>query len=123
MIPIELAYEIHEIAINKYGGLSGTRDEGLLISALQQPFKGIGDEDFYPGFLTKASVLVFGIVKNHPFFDGNKRTGLALMLYYLISSGYTINASDDELFDFVQKIASGDLNLNEIEIFLARHCE
>jgi death-on-curing protein len=63
MLPLELAIEIHDQAIGRYGGLSGIRDEGLLISALQQPLKGIGDEDFYPEILQKASVLVFGIEK------------------------------------------------------------
>jgi death-on-curing protein len=123
MLSLELAIHIHDHAISQYGGLPGIRDEGLLISALQQPFKGIGNEDFYPETLQKAAVLVFGLVKNHPFFDGNKRTGMGLLIYFLLKSGYSIEASEDQLFDFVNDMAAGNLNVEEIEFFLRQSCK
>ena len=73
---------IHDASIRKFGGATGLRDENLLISALAQPFQTFEGVDLYPGVVAKACRCAFGIIANHPFIDGNKRTGAAVSVSY-----------------------------------------
>lgn len=66
---------IHDVAIARFGGLPGVRDEGLLDSALAQPWQTFGGRDLYEGDVAKACRLCYGVIRDHPFTDGNKRTG------------------------------------------------
>lgn len=75
---------IHEQLIKETGGASGLRDEGMLESALNIPFQTFGGKDLYPSLQQKAARLCFGLVKNHPFVDGNKRIGAHAMLVFLV---------------------------------------
>ena len=70
---------IHDVAIARFGGLPGVRDEGLLDSALAQPWQTFGGRDLYEGDVAKVCRLYCGVIRNHPFTDGNKRTGAALL--------------------------------------------
>ena len=74
---------LHEQLIAETGGSSGLRDEGMLDSALNAPFQTFAEEDVYPSLQQKAARLCFGLVKNHPFVDGNKRIGAHVMLVFL----------------------------------------
>lgn len=67
---------LHKRLIEATGGREGIRDEGMLDSALANPFQSFGNEELYPSVQTKAAQLCFGIVKNHPMVDGNKRLGM-----------------------------------------------
>lgn len=67
---------LHKRLIETTGGREGLRDEGMLDSALANPFQSFGNEELYPGVQAKAAQLCFGIVKNHPMVDGNKRLGM-----------------------------------------------
>ena len=78
---------LHEQLIAETGGSSGLRDEGMLDSALNAPFQTFGGEDVYPSLQQKAARLCFGLVKNHPFLDGNKRIGAHVMLVFLALNG------------------------------------
>ncbi len=78
---------LHEQLIAETGGSSGLRDEGMLDSALNAPFQTFGGEDVYPSLQPKAARLCFGLVKNHPFVDGNKRIGAHVMLVFLALNG------------------------------------
>lgn len=78
---------IHDQLIAETGGSSGLRDEGMLDSALNSPFQTFGGEDVYPSLQQKAARLCFGLVKNHPFVDGNKRIGAHAMLVFLALNG------------------------------------
>ena len=71
---------MHDQLIERYGGTHGVRDEGLLDSAMSAPFQSFSGIDLYPPIIDKASRLCFGLVMNHPFYDGNKRIG-ALALF------------------------------------------
>ncbi|WP_406712044.1 type II toxin-antitoxin system death-on-curing family toxin [Trueperella pyogenes] len=77
------ALAIHDAAIEKFGGVVGVRDEGALDSALAQPYQTFGGSDLYEGDIAKACRLCFGVIADHPFADGNKRTGAALLGTYL----------------------------------------
>ncbi len=75
---------IHQILIQKFGGSQGVRDENALKSALERPFSGFGEIEFYSSPEEKASAILESIVKNHFFVDGNKRTGYVLMSLILM---------------------------------------
>ena len=68
--------------ISETGGSAGLRDEGMFNSALNAPFQTFGEEDLYPSLQQKAARLCFGLVKDHPFIDGNKRIGAHSMLVF-----------------------------------------
>ncbi|NDJ17871.1 type II toxin-antitoxin system death-on-curing family toxin [Myxacorys almedinensis A] len=101
--------ELHRRIIKQSGGAFGIREVGLLESAIAQPRITFGGEDLYPSLLEKAAALGLSIIMNHPFVDGNKRTGHAAMETFLILNGMEINASVDEQERMVLEIASGEL--------------
>lgn len=120
MILLEEVLAIHGVLIQKYGGSDGIRDEGLLIAALERPFAGFGTTEFYPKPVEKAAAILESVVKNHPFVDGNKRTGYVLMRLILMHYGQDIRASQDEKYDFVIQVASGELDFEGIKAWLLR---
>jgi death-on-curing protein len=87
--------QLHRRILEQSGGASGIRDLGLLESVLAQPRMTFGGEDLYPTLLEKAATLGFSIILNHPFIDGNKRTGHAATETFLVLNGMAINASVD----------------------------
>jgi death-on-curing protein len=99
--------ELHRRILEQSGGALGIRDMGLLESAIAQPRMTFGGEDLYPSLLEKAAALGFSIIMNHPFVDGNKRTGHAATETFLVLNGLEINASVDEQERVVLAIASG----------------
>lgn len=101
--------ELHRKILEQSGGASGIRDIGLLESAIAQPRMTFGGEELYPSLLEKAAALGFSIIMNHPFVDGNKRTGHAATETFLVLNGLQINASVDEQEHVVLAIASGEL--------------
>jgi death-on-curing protein len=114
MIEIQEVLIIHDILITEFGGSNGVRDYNLLASAINRPFSGIDNLEFYPSIHEKAGVLIESIVKNHPFVDGNKRTGYVIMRLFLLNNGYDIEATQDEKYEFVMNVASGNLTIEQI---------
>lgn len=114
MISIHQAEEIHKVLIERFGGGYGVRDAGLLTSALQRPFQTFGSVELYPSVHQKAAALIESILINHPFIDGNKRTGYVLTRLLLLQNGYDIEASQQDKYDFVIGIASGQLKFDDI---------
>lgn len=114
MIDKKEVLQIHQILIAQFGGLEGVREEGLLESALERPFSGFGETEFYPSVEEKAAAILESVVKNHPFIDGNKRTGYVLMRLILLEYGRDIEATQDEKYDFVIAVASGKMTFAEI---------
>ena len=114
MISVKQAIEIHEIVVNAFGGSMGIRDSGALESALARPFQTFGGEDLYPGFFTKAAAIAESIIINHPFIDGNKRTGYVLMEAILRLGNLKITAVNDDLYNFVISISTGEKKFEEI---------
>jgi death on curing protein len=101
--------ELHRQIIERSGGASDIRDLGLLKSAIAQPLMTFGGEDLYPPVIEKAVAIGFSIIMNHPFVDGNKRTGHAAMEVFLILNGMEISASVDEQENIVLAVASGEM--------------
>lgn len=84
---------LHNQLIMETGGLAGVKDEGMLESAINAPFQTFDGVDMYPTIQHKAARLCFGIVKNHPFVDGNKRIGAHAMLVFLELNGFDLKYS------------------------------
>lgn len=114
MITEKTTREIHSLAIARFGGSDGLREAGLLSSAIMRPAATFDGIELYPSPLDKAAALAESIVKNHPFSDGNKRTGYILMRLQLLESGLDIAASEDEKYDFIIQIAEGKLDYDAI---------
>lgn len=100
---------LHEQLIDRYGGTHGVRDENLLDSALNAPFQGYGEHEFYPSVVQKAARLCFGLVMNHPFHDGNKRIGAMALLITLDLNHLSLKTSNAELSDIILRLAAGSI--------------
>ena len=92
---------LHDQLIESTGGSKGIRDEGMLESALMNPYQSFGGIELYPSIQAKAAQLCFGIVKDHPMIDGNKRLGTHVMLVFLALNGYELSYSQKELSDTI----------------------
>lgn len=103
----EQVLKLHNQLIDESGGEYGIRDEGLLESALSTPFQSFDNRDLYIMVQAKAARLGYEIIKNHPFVDGNKRSGTHIMLLFLYFNNIELDYSQEELSDFILKIASG----------------
>lgn len=112
---------IHDQLIAETGGSSGLRDEGILDSALSAPFQTFGGEDVYPSLQQKAARLCFGLVKNHPFVDGNKRIGAHVMLVFLALNGVELQHSQTELSDIILQLAAGEINAEHLLRWILSH--
>lgn len=97
------------------------RDIGLLESALAQPLMTFSGKDLYPTLVEKASALCFSLVKHHPFVDGNKRVGHAVMETFLILNGYEISASVPEQEEVILNLAAGELNRDDFSDWIRGH--
>lgn len=112
---------LHEQLLSQSGGLQGVRDEGLLESALDAPFQAFGDTDAYPSLQQKAARLGYGLIKNHPFLDGNKRIGTHVMLVFLALNGVELSYSQKELSDIILAVAAGEKEYEDLLSWLLEH--
>ena len=118
----EDAMFLHEQSIAGYGGGSGVRDMEGLESAINRPFATWGGENLYKDVYEQAAAIGESIVMNHPFVDGNKRTGLALMYAVLRLEGILLNATPDETYQFVVDLATGEKRFEEAVEWLRVNC-
>nr|WP_295805400.1 type II toxin-antitoxin system death-on-curing family toxin [uncultured Veillonella sp.] len=107
-------YDFHKELEKNLALLSGIRDTSLLESAVNTPFQTFMGNDLYPSIYDKAAQLCYGIVKNHPFTDGNKRTALHSMYVYLIINGFDITATQQEVENLIINVAAG--NMSNVEL-------
>ncbi len=115
------ALAIHERILTQSGGLAGILSLGALESALAQPLVTFGGQDLYPALVDKAAALGFSLINNHPFVDGNKRTGHAVMEMYLLLNGYGIEATVDEQVDIIVQVAAGEFRREQFVEWLRAH--
>ena len=112
---------LHQRLIETTGGSSGIRDEGMLESALANPFQSFGDVELYPSIQAKAAQLCFGIVKNHPMIDGNKRLGTHVMLVFMALNGYELLYTQQELSSTILDLAAGKIGFETILQWIISH--
>jgi death on curing protein len=118
MILIEDILELHSKSITNYGGANGIRDLGLLESAIARPYQTYGGEYLYLTELEKAAALGESLIKNHPFVDGNKRTGVLAMLSLLLEFKIKTIAKEEDLYNFTISISTGEIHFEQIVSWL-----
>lgn len=100
---------IHDRLLALHGGASGLRDQGLLESALARPRQHYAYADS-PDILEMAALYTAGVVRNHPFIDGNKRAGFVIGVLFLELNGFEIRASEEDATQAVTSLAAGTLD-------------
>ncbi len=113
--------EIHRDQIERYGGDPGVRDRGLLQSAAAMPAAGFGDDYFHADILEMAAAYLFHIVRNHPFVDGNKRTGAATALVFLMMNGIELHCGEESFEKMVRSVAGGKTDKAGVAAFFRKH--
>ena len=112
---------LHHYLLAEFGGASGTRDETLLESALARP-RNLWLYEQLPLFRV-AAAYTHGIVKNHPFVDGNKRTGYVVGGIFLERNGHKLNAPEEEAIAAIMGLASNSITEKIYAHWLQDHCE
>jgi death on curing protein len=123
MILIEDILNLHSKSINDFGGSHGVRDDGLLASAVARPFQTFDGKDLYPTVFEKAAALGESLIINHPFVDGNKRTGMLAMTSLLLNFNYRFTASPEEFYNFIINISTGSMPFTKIVKWLKENTE
>ena len=114
---------LHARLISETGGSQGVRDLGLLVSAAGRPLATFEGSELYPDIYTKAAALMHSLVQNHPFIDGNRRTGIAAAAIFLQVDGFRLIATNPEVETFVLSVARGEREVPEIASWLENHSE
>lgn len=117
----EQVMKLHQVLIETSGGSLGIRDEGMLDSALKTPLQTFDKCELFPTILDKATRLAFGLIKNHPFIDGNKRIGTHAMLIFLALNNIMLSYKDEELIDIIFKVASDRADENDLYNWIENH--
>ncbi|MBN1453291.1 MAG: type II toxin-antitoxin system death-on-curing family toxin [Anaerolineales bacterium] len=113
---------IHYRLISETGGEHGIRDVGLLESAVARPKATFDDKELHTDIFVKAAALMESLVNNHPFMDGNKRTGIACAVLFLKQNGVTFTAQNSELEKFTLQVAKSELDTGGIAEWFKDHC-
>ncbi|GAB4385187.1 MAG: type II toxin-antitoxin system death-on-curing family toxin [Elainellaceae cyanobacterium] len=117
-LTLDEVMSLHSWILKQSGGTAGVRDLGSLESALAQLKMTFGGQDLYPTLIDKAAALGFSLVMNHPFVDGNKRTGHAAMETFLVMNDLEIFAPVDEQELVILSLAAGSLDREEFTTWL-----
>jgi death-on-curing protein len=114
----EAVLAIHAQLLARFGGSAGLRDDNMLESALAKPrqLHAYGQPNAYE----MAAAYAFGIVKNHPFVDGNKRAGFVAAYTFLGINGIDFTAPEEEAVLFTRGLAAGDITLEEYTLWLQK---
>jgi len=113
-----LALAIHDRQLAEHGGISGVRDGALLESALARPQQLHAYGDPPPDLADLAAALAYGLARNHPFLDGNKRTAAVACETFLELNGTTLEADDLELYPLYLALAEGKLSERDFAAWL-----
>ena len=116
----QMVVAIHDEQLTIHGGASGLRDEGMLESALDRPKNRWSYEQAELAEL--AAAYAFGIARNHPFVDGNKRAAITVTAGFLKMNGYRLEFDDLEAYSFLIGLyESGEMRFTELETWLREH--
>lgn len=120
-LPLDVIVRLHDRQIDLHGGLSGTRDAGLLESAAARPLNAwsYGETDIF----VLSSLYAAGLIGNHPFLDGNKRIGFLSALLFLEANGWRMIAPLAERLAFTLQLAVSEIDETVFADWLRRSCE
>ncbi len=116
----DVVIAIHEMQLAEHGGLEGVRDPGLLDSAMGRPQHLAAYTE--PDAAALAAAYGWGISRNHPFIDGNKRTGFVAVELFLALNGYELTADDAQCVITMLGVAAGELTEEAFAAWLRQHC-
>ena len=116
-LTLEEILALHEDRIRKYGGTTGVRDLDLLRSAMGNAEATFGGEFLHETLFEMAAAYLYGICRNHPFLDGNKRTALACALAFLGLNDVTMRSDPDDLYGLVIGVAEGRVSKAAVAVF------
>ena len=108
---------VHDQQLAEHGGAPGVRDQGLLESALARP-QNVAAYNPDADIAAVAAAYAFGIARNHPFVDGNKRTALVALELFLALNGVDLRADDQACVDIILRLAAGDIGEPELADWL-----
>lgn len=120
-LTVKEVLEIYARVMAQSGGAVGIRDLASLESAVAQPRMTFGNIALYATVVEKAAALGFSLIQNHPFVDGNKRTGHAAMEMFLLLNGQEIEANVEEQVQVILQVASGHMNREAFTQWLGDH--
>ena len=120
-VTAEVASAAHAEQVAEHGGDDGVRDHGLLDSAMARPVNLAGYGE--PDVADLAAAYAFGIARNHPFVDGNKRTAAVVSETFLTLNGYELTATDAELVVAFVALAGGELSEVEMADWFRQHIQ
>ncbi len=121
ILTLEQLLKLHILVIERYGGSAGVRDLGRLESAVAAQTQEVFGQELYKTVEQKAAVMMRNIIGDHPFVDGNKRTATLAALTLLESNGYRFIAKKGELENFAVKVATDNLDVDQIAEWLKSH--
>lgn len=113
--------QIHQDQLERYGGTAGIRDVGLLQSAAAMPRAGIADRYLHEDLFEMAAAYLYHIVRDHPFVDGNKRSGTVAALVFLVLNDVEVAVDEDELENVVRSVAEGTVTKSDIADLFRRN--
>ena len=117
----EQVITLHQKLLNQSGGGTGIRDLNILDSAIVQPKMSYDGQYLYPTLIDKVSALGFSLISNHPFIDGNKRIGHAVIEVTLLMNGYEITADVNEQEKVILAVASSTMDRIEFNNWLKQN--
>ena len=116
-LSVEQLRALHTSQIRSYGGGPGLRDRGALESAAARPAMTFGGDDLYPDIPSKAAALMHSLVMNHPFVDGNKRSGAHAAVLFLLLNGHEISMTSKDLEEVTLAVAKGGMDVEPLTIW------
>lgn len=109
------------MVIDETGGIHGVRDRGAILSVEALPQQSVFGKELYPTHFLKAAVYCRSIILNHPFLDGNKRTGMTAAMIFLEQNGFMSMCREGEIKNFAIRVASKKVELDAIAAWLKKH--
>lgn len=120
-LSVEDILRLHAMSLEQFGGTEGVRDLGLVESAIAQPMASFGGQWLHESLVEMAAAYLYSLVSNHPFVDGNKRTGVFAALQFLELNGHPIGAvHTEELTELTLAVARGDIDKEGVAQALER---
>lgn len=117
----QLVLALHSETLHEFGGTTGLRDEGRLEGALSRPRNRHAYTD--PSFFELAAAYCHGIVRNHPFVDGNKRAGLLAARAFLFRNGYQLDPDEAEMVRVVERVSAGEVSEEKLARWVEQNTE
>lgn len=120
-LSLEEILRLHFQVIEDFGGLHGVREEGRILSVVEAPQQIIFGAEQYLTMHEKAAVYMRNIIADHPFIDGNKRTGVTVAGVFLLRNNIVLSANPKELEDFTVRVATEHLSVPDIAAWLEQY--